>query len=314
MSATFRFLLTRFIGLIFVLLALSFITFIVGYFAPGDPIRDLMGPHYVPQVYQQLKHAYGLDLPWWQQYFNFLSHVMHGTFGLSFYFKGQSAWSIVQSGLPYSVDLGLEILAVTLLIGIPVGAITAIHANTGIDTALTAIMMIFFAVPDIALIVTFQILMVWLYQNGLPSLPPDGWNSWQSHVGPVLITATTGAGYFARLTRTTVLETLGKDFVRTANAKGLHERVVMARHVLRYSSIPLITSIGVSLGYLVTGIFITEKFFNIPGISQITLTAIGQSDYPVIQAAVLLTGASVVLFNALTDVVYVMVDPRIRLN
>ncbi len=218
------------------------------------------------------------------------------------------------NGLPYSVDLGLEVLAVTLLIGIPVGVITAMHANTGIDTALTAIMMIFFSVPDITLIVTFQILMVWLFQNGLPFLPPDGWNSWQSHIGPVLITATTGAGYFARLTRTTVLETLGKDFVRTAYAKGLQERVVMARHVLRYSSIPLITSIGVSLGYLVTGIFITEKFFNIPGISQITLTAIGQSDYPVIQAAVLLTGGSVVLFNALTDVVYVIVDPRIRLN
>ncbi len=100
MSATFRFLLTRFIGLVFVLLALSFITFIMGYFAPGDPIRDLLGPHYTPQAYQQLKHVYGLDLPWWQQYFNFLLHVMHGTFGLSFYFKDQPAWSIVQMGFP----------------------------------------------------------------------------------------------------------------------------------------------------------------------------------------------------------------------
>lgn len=314
MLSTIRFLLIRFIGLIFVLLTLSFITFIFGYFAPGDPIRDLMGVHFSPLAYEQLKHAYGLDLPWWRQYLNFLSNAVRGNFGLSFYYEGQSAWSIMQRGLPDSIDLGLEILAVTLLIGIPVGVITALRANTYIDTTLTTFMMILYSVPDIALIVGFQILMVWLFQNGLPYLPVAGWDTWQSHIGPVLITATTGAGYFTRLTRTTVLETKGQDFVRTAYAKGIRERAVITRHVLRYSSIPIITTIGVSLGYLVTGIFITEQFFNIPGVSQIALDAIAQRDYPVIQATVLVTGASVVFFNLLTDVIYSIIDPRVRLE
>lgn len=314
MHTTIRFLLVRFIGLIFVLLSLSFITFILGYFAPGDPIRDLMGVHFNPVVYAQLKHTYGLDLPWWRQYLNFLSNAVHGNFGMSFFYAGQSAWSIVQRGLSDSVDLGLEILVVTLLIGIPAGIITALRANTHIDTTLTAIMMLLYAIPDIALIVGFQILMVWLYQNNLPYLPVAGWDSWQAHIGPVLITATTGAGYFTRLTRTTVLETMGQDFVRTAYAKGIRERAVITRHVLRYSSIPIVTTIGVSLGYLVTGIFITEQFFNIPGVSQVTLDAISQRDYPVIQATVLLTGASVVVFNLLTDVVYALIDPRVRLE
>jgi ABC-type dipeptide/oligopeptide/nickel transport system permease component len=314
MYATIRFLLIRFIGLIFVLLALSFITFILGYFAPGDPIRDLMGVHFDPIVYAQLKHIYGLDLPWWRQYLNFLVNAVHGNFGLSFFYEGQSAWSIVQQGLSDSVDLGLEILIVTLLIGIPVGIITALRANTYIDTTLTTIMMLLYAIPDIALIVGFQLLMVWLFQNNLPYLPVAGWDSWQAHIGPVLITATTGAGYFTRLTRTTVLETMGQDFVRTAYAKGIRQRAVITRHVLRYSSIPIVTTIGVSLGYLVTGIFITEQFFNIPGVSQVTLDAIAQRDYPVIQATVLLTGASVVVFNLLTDVVYALIDPRVRLQ
>lgn len=314
MYAALRFLLTRFIGLIFVLLSISFITFIVGYFAPGDPIRDLMGVHFNQAVYDNLKHSYGLDLPWWEQYFKFLKNVMHGTFGYSYKFANRPAWDIVQTGLPYSIDLGLEILAVTLLVGIPVGIITALRANTYVDTMLTSTIMLLYAMPDIVLIVGFQVLMVWLAQNGLPSLPVARWDTWQAHIGPVLITATTGAGYFARLTRTTVLETLRQDFVRTARSKGIRERIVIYRHVLRYSSIPLVTTVGISLGFLVTGVFITEQFFNIPGVSQVAITAVNQRDYPVIQAAVLLTAASVVFFNALTDVIYVLIDPRVRLH
>lgn len=314
MYSIVRFLLTRAIGLIFVLIAISFITFILGYFAPGDPIRDLLGLHFDPVLYRNLRHAYGLDLPWWQQYLNFLSNVLHGSFGYSYKYAYRTAWDIVQTGLPYSLDLGLEILVVTLLVGIPVGVITALRANTHVDSLLTSAIMLLYAMPDIALIAGFQILMVWLFQNGLPSLPVAGWDSWQSHVGPVLITATTGAGYFARLTKTTVIETLGQDFVRTAHAKGIRERMVIYRHVLRYSSIPIITTIGVSLGFLVTGVFITEQFFNIPGVSQVALDAVSQRDYPVMQAVGLLTAASVVFFNALTDVIYVLIDPRIRLE
>jgi ABC-type dipeptide/oligopeptide/nickel transport system permease component len=156
--------------------------------------------------------------------------------------------------------------------------------------------------------------MVWLYQHSLPSLPVAGWDSWEAHLGPVLITATTGAGYFCRLTRTSVLEVLGQDYIRTARSKGLLERVVVYRHALRNAFIPLLTAIGPTLAFVVTGVFIVEQFFNIPGVSAITLDAINQRDFPVIQATTIVTSTSVVIFNLLTDMAYALVDPRIKVE
>ncbi|MGH2497954.1 MAG: ABC transporter permease [Ktedonobacteraceae bacterium] len=309
-----RFIISRFVGLIFVLLSVSFITFLMGYFAPGDPIIALLGNHTTPQIYQNLKHAYGLDLPWYQQYYNFLNNVLHGSFGYSFYYLQRPAWNVLCIGLPYSIELGLEVLIVTILLGIPSGIISALRSNTAADTTLTFIAILLYSMPDIALIVGFQVLMVILYAHNLPNLPVAGWDTWQARIAPVLITATTGYGYFARLTKTSMLEALGQDYIRTARSKGLTERRVVYRHTLRNACIPLITVIGPSLGFLVTGVFITEQFFNIPGVSQITLTAIAQRDYPVLQATVVLTSATVVIFNALTDVAYAIVDPRIRIE
>ena len=310
----YRFLLTRLVGLIFVLFGVTFLTFIMGYFAVGDPVRLMLGVHFDPVLYAQLKHSYGLDLPWWQQYYNFLVNILHGTFGQSFEYPGSSAWQVMQYGLSTSIDLGLEVLITTLLVGIPTGIIAGLRANTRTDTAVTSTMLILYSIPDIALIVGFQTLMVFLYLNNLPSLPVAGWDNWQEHIGPVLITATTGAGYITRLTKTSVLEVMGQDFIRTARSKGLRERIVIGRHVMRYACLPIITSLGPSLAFLVTGVFITEYFFNIPGVASLTLSAISQRDYPVMQATVVLTAIAVVVFNALTDVAYVIIDPRIRLE
>ena len=307
-----RFLLKRAIGLVFVLFAVTLMTFVAGYFGPGDPVSSLMGFKFDPALHARLLHAYGLDLPWWQQYYNFIANALHGTFGLSFQYEGRSAWDVLKEGLPYSMELGLEILLVQVVLGVPSGILAALRANTRVDTTMTSIAIALLAIPDIALIVAFQVAMVWLYQRGLPSLPVAGWDSWQSRLAPVLITATTGFGFFTRLTRTSVLEVLRMDYIRTARSKGLIERVVVTRHMLRNALIPLLTAIGPSFAFVVTGVFITEQFFNIPGVSVITLTALSQKDYPVIQATTVLTATSVVLFNALTDIAYSIVDPRIR--
>lgn len=309
-----RFLLTRAIGLVFVLLCVTFITFILGYFAPGDPIRVMMGTHFDPVLYANLKHEYGLDVPWWQQYINFVLNALHGTFGLSYHYQGRQAWNVLNTGLPFSIELGLESFAVTLIIGIPAGIVSALRANTNVDTTISSVMLLLYSIPDIVFIIFFQVFMVWLYNHNLPYLPVAGWDTWQSRIAPVLITGTTGVGYFARLTKTTVLQVLGEDYIRTARAKGIMERVVIYRHALRNASIPLITVIGPSLAFLVTGVFITEQFFNIPGVSSITLDAIAQRDYPIIQATTVLTAAAVVLFNALTDLAYAFIDPRIRVE
>jgi ABC-type dipeptide/oligopeptide/nickel transport system permease component len=311
----FRFLITRAIGLVIVIIGVTFITFIFGYFAPGDPVRTMLGTnHYSLSLYNALKHTYGLDLPWWQQYFNFVVNALHGSFGLSYTYAERASWDVLKDGLPYSIELGLEALAATLLIGIPLGILSALRTGTATDTSITTVMMLFYAIPDFVFIVGFQLLMIWLYQNSLPSLPIVGWDTWQSRIGPVLITATTGAGYFTRLTRTTVLETLGQEFVKTARGKGLRERAVIGVHVLRYCCIPLLTIIGPSLAFIVTGIYITEALFNIPGLAYTTLQAISLRDYPVLQASTILTCTAVVFFNALTDIAYAVADPRIRVE
>ena len=310
----YRFLLSRAIGLLFVLLCVTFLTFIFGYLAPGDPIRVIMGQHFIPSLYMRLKHQYGFDLPWWQQYFNFVANALHGTFGYSFQYPSLTALDVLRQGLPYSIELGLEVLAVQVLLGVPTGIFASLRANTRTDTTITSIAIFLLSLPDAFLIVMFQIAMVWLYNHSLPSLPISGWDSWQARIGPVLITATTGFGYFTRLTRTTMLEVLGLDYVRTARAKGLRERVVVSRHVLRNATLPLITFLAPSLAFIVTGVFITELFFNIPGVSSLTLTAINQRDFPIVQATTVLTASSVVFCNVLADLLYALIDPRIRLE
>jgi ABC-type dipeptide/oligopeptide/nickel transport system permease component len=310
----YRFLLARVMGLIFVLFSVTFLTFIFGYFAPGDPIRLMMGTHFDPVLYQSLRHEYGLDVPWWQQYFNFVANALHGTFGLSFHYQEREAWDVLKVGLPYSIELGLEAFAVTLIIGIPAGIIAALRANTYVDTSISTIMLLLYSFPDLAIIIGFQVIMVWLYQHNLPYLPVAGWDSWQSRIGPVLITGTTGVGYFSRLTKTSLLEVLGQDYVRTARSKGLFEHIVISRHALRNALLPLVTVIGPSLAFIVTGVFLTEQLFNIPGVSSITLDAIFQQDFPILQATTVLTCTSVVIFNMLTDIAYAIVDPRIRVE
>lgn len=312
----YRFLLTRAIGLVIVLLGTTFITFLVGHFSPYDPIRAMMGIKSVtdPSLYHQLKHEYGLDLSWWQQYYMFLTNALHGNFGYSYHYISRPAWDLIEDGVGVSVELGLEVLAVTLVIGIPLGILSALRVNTHSDTAITTATMLFYTFPDITLIVLFQILMIWLYQNSLPSLPVAGWSGWEARIGPVLITATTGVGYFSRLTRATVLEVAQQDFVRTARAKGMQERVVIWMHMLRYACIPLLTVIGPSLAFIVTGLYITENFFNIPGIGYLTIQATVDLDFPVLQATTILFSTSVVFFNALTDIAYGLADPRIRVE
>lgn len=310
----YRFLISRAIGLIFVLLCVTFITFIFGYLAPGDPIKTMMGVRFNPVLYANLRHQYGLDLPWWHQYYNFVVNALHGTFGYSYQYPARQAWDVLKDGMPYSLELGFDVLVVQLLLGIPTGIIAALRSNTAVDTAVTSTAIFMVAVPDLVMIVGFQVIMVWLYKNNLPSLPIAGWDTWQARIAPVLITASTGFGYFTRLTKNSVLEVLGLDYVRTARAKGLRESVVVNKHVLRNALIPLVTVIGPALAFLVTGVFITEQFFNIPGVSAITLSSIAQRDFPVVQAVTVITSASVVFFNALTDIGYAIVDPRIRVE
>jgi ABC-type dipeptide/oligopeptide/nickel transport system permease component len=317
-----QFLVKRFIGLLFVVIGVTFITFIMGYFAPGDPIYAMLGQHFDPKAYVQLKHLYGLDLPWWQQYLNYLKNLFTFNFGYSYQFKGRPVIDIIASGIPVSLELGLWGLLLQILVGIPVGVVSALRANSWLDSMNMGIMLFLYAVPIFVLAALAQVVIVWLDNNAGLQWPVTQWgNPWQYSWSdiqykliPILIYATAGVAYYARLARTTMLEVLRQDYVRTARAKGLQERVVIYRHALRNAMIPLITVIGAALGLLVAGAFFTETIFNIPGIAFTALQSINSRDYPVIQATTVFLAIAVVLGNLVSDVLYSVVDPRIKVQ
>jgi ABC-type dipeptide/oligopeptide/nickel transport system permease component len=315
-----QFLGKRFIGLIFVVIGVTFITFIMGYFAPGDPVRVQMGQHFDPLLYARLRHAYGLDLPWYQQYYNFLVHLLRLDFGRSFKYPSRTAWDILSTGVPVSTELSFWALLLQVIIGIPLGVLSALKANTWIDTLNMGIALALYAMPAFVLVAFFQVAIVQIDQVTGGTWPVSNWGtSWQYSwsdiqykIGPILIFAAAGYAYFSRLARTCMLEVLRQDYVRTARAKGLRERAVIYRHALRNALIPLVTVLGLSIGLLVTGAFFIENIFNIPGIAYATISSINDRDYPVIQATTVLFAVAVVVGNFIADILYTVVDPRIR--
>ncbi len=315
-----QFLIKRFIGLIFVVIGVTFITFILGYFAPGDPIRGMLGNHFIESVYLNLKHSYGLDLPWYQQYWNFLTNLARFNFGLSFVTQNRPVWDILKDGVPVSAELGFWALIIQILVGVPVGIISALKANTWIDTVNIGIILVLFALPSFVVAVFAQLIIVWFDTGTGNTWPVSGWgNTWQYTLSdlqlkivPILVLAATGAALFARLARNSMLEVLRQDYVRTARAKGMRERTVIYRHAFRNALIPLITIFGLSIGFIVTGAFFIETIFNISGIAQVSITSIQALDYPVMQATVILLAVAVVLGNLLSDILYSVADPRIK--
>jgi ABC-type dipeptide/oligopeptide/nickel transport system permease component len=292
----------------------------MGYFAPGDPIRVLLGSHFNPTLYAQLKHQYKLDLPWWQQYYNFVTGLLHLDFGLSYGYQGESVWSIIQNSIGPSAELGLWGLVLTFIIGIPLGIVSALKANTWADTLIMGIVLIFYGIPVFVFAIYFQVIILALHSSIGFGWPVAGWgNVWsyslsdiQYKLGPILIFAFAGIASIARYTRNSMLEVLRQDYVRTARAKGLRENIVIYRHALRNALIPLVTIFGLSLATLVTGVFFIEQIFNIPGIGSQAIAAINNRDYPVIQATVVIAAIAVVLGNLISDILYTVVDPRIK--
>jgi ABC-type dipeptide/oligopeptide/nickel transport system permease component len=316
-----RFLIKRFIGLIFIVFGVTFITFIMGYFAPGDPIQDMLGPHFNIHTWMMLRHDYGLDLPWYEQYLQFLQRLAHFDLGTSFHPQARAVWDILKDGVPISVELALWGTLVSLLLGIPVGIWSALKANTWFDTLNMGVALVLYAVPIFILAVFVQIILLWVNNAGV-GWPVTGWGTpWQYgwddlqfKIAPILTYGAAGYAYYARLTRTTLLDVLKQDYIRTARAKGMSERVVIYRHALRNALIPLITVVGVLLGLLVTGSFFIEIIFNIQGIANITVNSVFQRNYPVIQATTIMIAIAVVLGNLVADILYSLVDPRIRVE
>lgn len=318
-----QFILKRGIGLIFVLISVSFITFILGYLSPIDPVRQLLGAqHYTLAGYIRLKHSLGLDLPWYQQYYNYLVNLLHFNLGYSFHSQDRNVWDILKDGVPISMEIAFWGLVAALLVGIPSGIFSAIRANTWVDTANMSVALLMYALPVFVIAVFAQVIIVYINVHFNQSWPVADWGTpWhytlsdlQLKIVPILVYGATTYAYFARLARTSMLEVLRQDYVRTARAKGMAERIVIYQHALRNALLPLITALGYFIGFLVTGALFIERIFNIPGISSIIITAVTNNDFPVVQATTLLTAIGVVTGNLIADLLYTIVDPRIKLS
>jgi ABC-type dipeptide/oligopeptide/nickel transport system permease component len=309
-----RIIFRRILSLIFVLFSVTFLTFIVSYLAPGDPIRNMMGGRQDPVRYIFLRHLYGFDQPWFQQYFTYILHLFQGNLGYSFKYPERPVWDLIATGVPVSLKLGVLALLISILVGIPAGMFAAVWQNTWRDTSIMGVMLALYSIPSFVMIPVLWAIDLALYNAGLPSLPVAGWGTPQHVILPVLVLSAATVGFIARIMRNSMLEVMRQDFVRTARAKGLPEALVLRRHVFRNALLPLLTILGPATAFLITGAFVVENLFAIPGIGYLSVQAIGQRDYPVIQATTILLAFSVVMMNMITDFSYTLADPRVRVE
>ena len=304
-----RFLAGRILGLLPVLVAAIIVTFAATRALPGDPIAVMLSDHSADtEMAAKLRAEYGLDQPLIRQFLRYLAEIATGDFGLSFRYVHMPVSSVLRDSLAISPLLALAALAVALPVGVLAGTQAAIHRNRFQDTAIVLVLVAGLSIPNFA-VATF---LVYGLSVKLNWLPVAGWGSLRQAVLPVSVLAIPSAAYIARLTRSFMLEVLQQDFVRTARAKGLAEPLVIYRHALRNTLVPLITSAGVIFGGLLSNTVVVETLFNIPGLGRLAVDSIFARDYPVAMAVVLLFILFFAAINLVVDLAYALIDPRIR--
>ncbi len=301
------FLLKRVFHSFIVLFGTLTLVFILVRLAPGDPVIRMAGPDASLEEMEKMRKALGLDKPIYVQYVIYLGNVAKGDLGTSLRYH-RPALELVIERLPATAQLALTSMVVAALISIPAGIIAAVKRGSVADTFTVAFALLGQSVPSFWLgIVLIIIFAVWLRV-----LPTSGYGGWRNLVLPTITLAFYMMGLITRLTRSSMLEVLGADYLRVARAKGLRERVVLIRHTLPNTLIPVVTVIGLQTGTLLGGAVITETVFAWPGIGSLVVDSISNLDYSVVQAVVLLSGVVFVVINFLLDVVYVLIDPRIK--
>lgn len=302
-----KFIVRRVFWTIPVILVVIFLTFVMMRQIPGNPFRQT--DRAVPEAVQRnLERKFNLDKPWYMQYLYYVKGVATFDLGPSLVVRGRDVNDIVKTHFPTSVELGVYAFLFAIVFGIPLGMIAALRHNTGADYSAMIFSNIFHAVPSF-LIATLLIYFVALKAGALPT---SGWTTWQHKLLPSIALGFGPMALFARLVRGTMLETLQQDYVRTARAKGLRYRRVVGLHVLRNSLIPVITAAGPLLGFIITGSFVIELIFNIPGIGQYFVTSVQARDYSVVMGLTVLLSGLVILANLIVDILYGILDPRTR--
>jgi len=300
--------LKRLIWVIPVMLGVLVIVFTITYFTPGDPVMAILGTNYSPENYEMLAHEMGLDRPFHEQLWSyFWNLVTKLDLGKSFS-TNISVSSEIANRFPVTLRIGLLSIFVTLLLGLPLGIFSAIRQYSVLDTSLTTFALILAAVPNYVLalvtIIIFGVRLKWLPITGLDSI-----KSW---ILPIAANSLAGVAVITRMTRTTMLEVIRQDYIRTARAKGQKEGIVIRRHALTNCLIPIVTSVSGQMAHVMAGSIIVETIFSIPGMGMYMRAGIASRDYAAINGSVLLLSFVVCMLNLLVDIVYAFIDPRIK--
>jgi oligopeptide transport system permease protein len=304
------FIVRRVLWTIPVILLVILFTFALMRMIEGNPFRT--SERAVPESIQRnLERKYGLDQPWYVQYGKLVKGVFTFDLGPSLVLRNRDVNDIVRTHFPPSLELGALAMVFALVVGVPLGMLSALRANSFFDYAAMFVSNVGFAIPSF-LVATLLIYYFSLKWGDWTGFPTSGWTTWESKVLPTIALGLGPMAYFARLTRGTMLETLQNDYIRTARAKGLRWRRVIIVHTLRNSLIPVVTAAGPILGFLITGSFVVEQIFNIPGIGTYYVTAVQARDYSVVMGLTVLLSAIVIVANMVVDILYGVLDPRTR--
>ena len=303
-----RYLVRRILFFIPVLFVITVITFVTIRTIPGGPFDFVGDKSLPPTVVANLEAKYHLDDPLWKQFVDYLWGVIRLDFGPSFRQRGRSVNDIIGGTLVTSAQLGAVSLLISVLIGLPTGILAALKQNSVADYACTFIAVGGRSVPSIVM----GPLLMWIFALQLGLFPTSGWGRPIQVVLPAVTLGAYYSGYIARLTRASLLQVVREDYIRTARAKGLTERVVIVGHALKNSLIPVVTIMGPIFAGVLTGTFVVEQIFAIPGMGRHFVTSVSNRDYPVVMATTLVFAVAIALANLFVDITYAFLDPRIR--
>jgi len=300
-------LIRRMLESALLILLVTVVVFILLHLTPGDPASIMLGEHSTPEQVAALSRSMGLDQPLYRQYARFLARAAHGDFGMSIWAQ-RPALEVVLERLPATLQLTAGAFVFALLIGLPIGILSSTRRLSFWDHGSMFLALLAQSMP----VFWLGLMLILLFAVKLHWLPASGMGGVQHLILPSFTLSFILMGLVIRLIRSSMLEVLCQDYVRTARAKGLQERVVLLRHALRNALIPPVTVLGMQIGLLLGGAVITETVFAWPGVGMVTVTAIYQRDYPVVQVSVLILSLIVVVINSLVDLLYSYLDPRIR--
>jgi peptide/nickel transport system permease protein len=310
-----RYVTRRVIQSVVVMFGISILVFLLVHLVPGDPIRVALGTQFDQDTYDTLRERAGFDQPLFVQYFTWLASAVQGDLGVSFR-SGAPVTGLILGRLPATLTLAFASLVVALLIAIPLGIISAVRSGSKLDHAATVFSQFGISIPDfwmgIMFILLFSLTLGWLPPSGYTPITEDPVDWFARLLMPAVTVGVVSGSVLTRFVRSSMLEALSQDYTRTARSKGLAERVIVRRHVLKNALIPVVTIAGLQLASLLGGVIIVEVVFSWPGLGQLALLAVQRRDYPVLQGAVLVMAITFLLINLVVDLMYAWLDPRIK--